>query len=124
MDQRKQTPKPQNAMADARSDIPEPMLFTEIQVILAEKRTSLAVLRTGIAVCAVPLSVLSLLITTSKYYNASEVLQLFIPLVLLCTLLAILGGYLLLRSIVRIHRYDRLIQGLKERHQALHEVMD
>jgi hypothetical protein len=34
------------------------LIFGEIQVLLAEKRTALAALRTGIAVFALPLSVL------------------------------------------------------------------
>ena len=38
------------------------LIFGEIQVLLAEKRTALASLRTGIAVFALPLSVLSALI--------------------------------------------------------------
>ena len=45
------------------------VIFGEIQVLLAEKRTALASLRTGIAVFALPLSVLSVLIATSRYYN-------------------------------------------------------
>lgn len=41
---------------------PDNVMFGEIQVLLAEKRTALASLRTGIAVFALPLSVLSALI--------------------------------------------------------------
>jgi hypothetical protein len=41
------------------------VIFGEIQVLLAEKRTPLASLRTGIAIFALPLSVLSVLIATS-----------------------------------------------------------
>ena len=42
------------------------VIFGEIQVLLAEKRTALSSLRTGIAVFALPLSVLSVLIATSR----------------------------------------------------------
>ena len=45
---------------------PDNVIFGEIQVLLAEKRTALASLRTGIAVFALPLSVLSALIATSR----------------------------------------------------------
>ena len=38
---------------------PDNVIFGEIQVLLAEKRTALASLRTGIAVFALPLTVLS-----------------------------------------------------------------
>jgi hypothetical protein len=50
------------ASADARSrdtvgdDLdacPQPVIINEVQLILAEKRTSLATMRTGIAVCAI-----------------------------------------------------------------------
>ena len=42
------------------------LIFGEVQVLLAEKRTALASLRTGTAVFAFPLSVLSVLIATSR----------------------------------------------------------
>ena len=45
------------------------LILGEIQVLLAEKRTALSSLRTGIAIFALPLSVLSVLIATSRYYN-------------------------------------------------------
>ena len=70
----------------------ENIIINEAQLILAEKRTSLAVLRTGIAVLVLPLSVVSFLIVTSKYYNLIHVVHLFLPLMILCTILAILGG--------------------------------
>ena len=68
------------------------IIINEAQLILAEKRNSLAVLRTGIAVPVLPLSVVSFLIVTSKYYNLIHVVHLFLPLMILCTILAILGG--------------------------------
>ncbi len=40
-------------------------------------------MRTGIAVLALPLTVMSFLIATSKYYNIFHVLHFLIPLVLL-----------------------------------------
>ncbi len=43
------------------------LIFNEIQVLLAEKRTALSSLRTGIAIFALPLSVLSVLIATSRF---------------------------------------------------------
>jgi hypothetical protein len=44
-------------------------IIAEIQLLLAEKRTSLAVLRTGITMAILPLSVMSLLVATSRYYE-------------------------------------------------------
>jgi uncharacterized membrane protein YkgB len=58
---------------------PDDVIFGEIQVLLAEKRTALAALRTGIAVFALPLSVLSTLIATSRYYSIERVMPLLLP---------------------------------------------
>jgi len=60
---------------------PDNVIFGEIQVLLTEKRTALALLRTGIAVFALPLSVLSALIATSRYYSMEKVMPLLLPLV-------------------------------------------
>ena len=89
------------------------MVINEVSLILAEKRTSLAVLRTGIAVLALPLSVTSLLIATSKYYEIFHVLHFLIPLGLLNLSLVVLGLYLIIRSISRMKNYDRYIREIK-----------
>ena len=81
---------------------PDNIIFGEIQVLLAEKRTALAGLRTGIAVFALPLSVLSALIATSRYYSFEKVMPLLAPLMLLNLGLVVLGTWLVFRSIHRI----------------------
>jgi uncharacterized membrane protein YidH (DUF202 family) len=100
------------------------MLVNEAQLILAEKRTSLATMRAGIAVFALPLSVLGLLIATSRYYEVLHVLYLIIPLVTVCAGLIAVGGYLIVRSLVHIRRYDRMIEQLKQRHSEIAELLD
>jgi hypothetical protein len=82
------------------------LLLGEIQVLLSEKRTALSSMRTGIAVFALPLSVLSVLIATSRYYSIGKV----IPLLLLNLGLVVLGSWLVFHSIGRLHHYDRLIR--------------
>src|SRR5436189_5829093 len=81
------------------------VIFGEIQVLLAEKRTALASLRTGIAVFALPFSVLSVLIATSRYYSFDKVMLLLMPLLLLILGLVALGTWLIYRSIRRIQHY-------------------
>ena len=102
----------------------EAVIINEVQLLLAEKRTSLAVLRTGISVFVLPLSVLSVLVATSKYYDALKVMHLFAPLLVLCAGLVALGVYLTHRSIVKIRRYERAIQKLKQEHGRLAEFID
>ncbi len=99
-------------------------VFNEIQLILAEKRTTLSSMRTGIAVLALPLSVLSLLIATSRHYNIFNVMSLLIPLLLLSAGLVALGAYLIIHSILRLRRLDRLIQVIKKEHSAIAEFLD
>lgn len=98
--------------------------FNEIQLLLAEKRTALSALRTGIAIFAFPLSVLSVLIATSKSYRVSEVLPWLVPLLLLNLGLIALAVYLITRAVQRIRHYDRLIDGLKDKNRQLAELLD
>jgi hypothetical protein len=108
-------------MAAVKKEGMDSAILGEIQLILAEKRTALAALRTGIAVFALPLSVLSLLIATSKYYQPTHVLHFLIPLLAVNLGLAVLGGYLIVSSVRRIHRHDRMISELKRQHSAIAE---
>ena len=93
--------------------------INEVQLILAEKRTSLSVMRTGISVLALPLSVMSLLIATSKYYDVLHVLHFLIPLGVLNLALIAIGAYLIIRSITRMRHYDRIINKIKRKHSII-----
>ena len=106
--------------AEPDSDL---MILNEVQLLLSEKRTVLSALRTGIAIFAFPLSVLSVLIATSRSYEPSEVLQWLIPLVALNIGLTALGVYLIVSAFRRIHRYDRLIEEFKRQHSRLARLM-
>jgi uncharacterized membrane protein YidH (DUF202 family) len=105
---------------DADLDV---MTFNEVQLLLAEKRTSLSTMRTGIAVFAFPLSVLSVLIATSKSYEIHEVLLWLVPLVLLNLGMIALGIYLVTRAVIRIQHYDRLLDKLKQKNTRLAELL-
>ncbi|MCA8960379.1 MAG: hypothetical protein KDC38_07695 [Planctomycetes bacterium] len=107
---------------DAKRD--DALLLTEAELILAEKRTSLSVLRTGIAVIALPMTILSFLIATSRSYAVTEVLHWLVPLLVLCGLLVVLGVYLAVRSLIRIRRYDRILAELKSRSRELARLLD
>jgi uncharacterized membrane protein YidH (DUF202 family) len=99
------------------------MTFNEVQLLLAEKRTSLSTMRTGIAVFVFPLSVLSVLIATSKSYDLDKVMLWLVPLALLNLGLIALGVYLITKAVIRIHRYDRLIDKLKSKNSRLAELL-
>ena len=100
------------------------LAINEVQLILAEKRTSLALMRTGIAVLALPLSVMSVLIATSKYYDILHVVHFLVPLGILNLALTILGAYLIVHSIIRMRHYDWLIHQIKLKHSVVGEFID
>jgi uncharacterized membrane protein YidH (DUF202 family) len=103
---------------------PSNFILGEIQVLLSEKRTSLSALRTGIAIFALPLSVLSVLIATSRYYSFEKVMPLLVPLLLLNLGLVVLGSWLIYHSIHRLHRYDRLIRELTQKYRSIADFVD
>ncbi len=98
--------------------------INEIQIILSEKRTSLSIPRTGIAVFALPLSVLSILIATSKNYSVMHVLHFILPLFFLYLSLIVLAFYLVFKAIKRIYHYDHLIDKLKQKSKMLSEIIE
>src|SRR5258705_7994504 len=100
------------------------VIFGEIQVHLAEKRTALASLRTGIAVFALPLSVLSALIATSRYYSIEKVLPLLLPLMLLNLGLVVLGTWLVFRSIHRIRHFEHRVRELSEKYRSIGQFIE
>tara|TARA_R110001592_G_scaffold246577_1_gene508456 strand:- start:5600 stop:5953 length:354 start_codon:yes stop_codon:yes gene_type:complete len=114
----------QTITADGSDDVPESLILSEIQVILAEKRTSLSTLRTGIAVFALPLSVLSVLIATSRLYEVSAVMHWLFPLLILTIGLVALGIYLVTTAIRRIQHFNRLLDDFKTKYTRLARLLD
>lgn len=103
---------------------PESVEIGRIQLLLAEKRTSLAALRTGIAVFTLPLSVTTVLVTTSRFYDFVENLHYLIPLLVVCIGLVLAGAYLIVVSLVKFQRESRQIARIKERHPDWQELFD
>ena len=97
--------------------------INQVQLLLSEKRTALSVMRTGIAVLALPLSIFSALIATSKWYNVMEVWPLLMLVVGINLGLAVFGVYLIARSMRRMRQYDRLIADIKHSHDSLRRLM-
>src|SRR3989338_3541200 len=83
------------------------LLISEIQMLLAMKRTSLASLRTSIALFMVPLTIFTALIATSRFYNFLDVLHLLLPIFLVSFSLLAIGILMLIISIDRIMKIDR-----------------
>lgn len=100
----------------------EAMLINEINLVLAEKRTSLSVMRTGLAVLALPVSVFSVLVVISRYYDPLAVMYLLAPLLGLCAALTILGACLITKSFRRISHLNLVVIDLKKQNDSLREL--
>ena len=100
--------------AIALNERPEALIImSQIQVLLSEKRTSLSVFRTGMVLLAFPISVVTVLTTTSGYYSTSDVWELLVFLLAVCVTMVILGIYMILRSFKRVRRIDDRVDHLK-----------
>ncbi len=100
------------------------IIINEAQLVLAEQRTHLATLRTGLALLALPMSVVSFLIVASRYYHFRDQLGLIVPLLMACAGLAGLGVYLFWRSWIKLRRAERVLEILKQSHTVLSQVLD
>jgi uncharacterized membrane protein YidH (DUF202 family) len=97
----------------------ESVSISRIQLVLAEKRTTLAVMRTGIGVFTLPLSVVTVLVATSRYYDFLDTYHLLLPLLGICAGLVVLGIYLVHRSVRRIRKQDAMINEIKKQDSGL-----
>ncbi|NHI84136.1 MAG: hypothetical protein EAX81_07520 [Candidatus Thorarchaeota archaeon] len=79
-----------------------------IRTIEAEKRTHLAQLRTGFGVLTIPLSLLTILIATSKYYIVEDVLALIIALIAGIIGLGVMGSYLVATALLKLRKSEKL----------------
>ncbi len=100
------------------------LLLSGVQVLLAEKRTSLALMRSGIAIIALPLTIASALIATSSFYDAGHVAPLLATVMTVNAMLLAVGLTLVARSYRDILKYDRLLHHLKSDHPSISPYLD
>jgi len=110
---------------DAGSGRPvDTVVINEIQLLLAEKRTYLALLRTGIAVIVLPLSLISFLIATSQHYQVVRVWPLLVPVLIACFLLVVFGVLLIRSALLKLRHAERMIHELKAQNAVLARFVD
>ncbi len=109
-----------SALVAQEKDVP---ILVEVQLLMSEKRTALSIMRTGIAILALPLSVLSVLIATSRYYDVGRIVHLYVAVLALCGVLVALSVWLIVRAIVRIRDIDRVIRRVRAKFPNLADVI-
>lgn len=103
--------------------VDQKLLLSEVQMLLAEKRTAFALLRTGVTVAMLPLSLLTVLVATSRLWNLFEVLWVLVPLGILGAVLFFLGMYLIWHAMENWRYTERVLAGLKKTDTLLEELM-
>jgi hypothetical protein len=99
------------------------LIMSEVQLLLAEKRTAFALLRTGVTVSLVPLSIWTVLVATSKLYNGFDVLWLLLPVMIMAVFLFALGIWLILRALRHVHHTDVTLLALRRSDTLLEDLM-
>ena len=82
----------------------------KIMTLLSEKRTVLSEFRTGITTLILPLSIITLLVATSRYYNIKEIPYMFTSLIIVCIILFFIGGYLTIKPMSRLKEIDKKLR--------------
>jgi len=100
------------------------LILAEAQVLESEKRTALSIIRLGVAIEAMPLSILGFLVATRRFYANTEVAHLLIPLLVAGAALAALGVYLIVRGITGLRRLERHLADLKKKLPAMVGLFD
>ena len=100
------------------------LVINEVMLLLSEKRTSLSMLRTGLGVVAIPLSIASFLVATSRLYETGNVIHLLAPLWAACIVLFVLGMHIVVRALTRTRRFDARIEELKARDEAVRSLIE
>ena len=101
----------------------EPLLINEVQLLLAEKRTYYALLRTGIAIFSVPLTMIGFLLATARYHQLFD--QPSIAGVTLAGLFVVsaLGLWLTQRAGRKVHHLNDLINQIRDENNRLAELV-
>ena len=73
-------------------------------------------------VFAIPLSLFTALIATSRLYEASEVLGPLVVVIGTCVALLAMGTWLIYRGMARIHRIDLKIEEIKQKNEELRHL--
>lgn len=100
------------------------LVFDEVNLLLSEKRTALSLLRTGIAIFTIPLSIGSVLIATSHLYRPQDILFLLVPVLAGCSLLVLIAIWLLITSFIKLRRNEKRLVHLLQKNQFLRQFVE
>jgi uncharacterized membrane protein YidH (DUF202 family) len=98
-------------------------IYNTVSLLLSEKRTSLSMMRTAIAILTLPTSIFTVLIVTSRYYEVSKQLHFVLPLIVICMALIFFGTYLVFRSFKKIKVIDHRIHEIRKKDEYMRNIL-
>ena len=99
------------------------LIMSEVQLLLAERRTAYALLRTGVTVSLVPLSIWTVLVATSKLYSVFDVLWLLLPVMVFAVGLFGLGIYLVRTALKQVRHTEITLLALRRSDTLLEDLL-
>ena len=102
---------------------PEAILLSEIQVLLAEKRTYFSILRTGFGIITIPYSIIAFLLATAAYNRVFDYPWLGGTVVFGLLILSLSGVYISEKSRRKIFKIDALIRTIEAENSRVNEIM-
>ena len=106
-----------------RIAIDQRLLMTEVQLLLADKRTAFALMRTGVTVALVPMALWTFLIGTSQLWNVFDVLWVLVQFAAVTLTLFALGAYLVLHALEHLRHTEAVLVGLRSSDTMLEQLM-
>ena len=101
----------------------EQLLLGEVQLLLAEKRTYFAILRTGLAVFVMPLTVLGIIVGSSQSQRIFRSPWVGALVLAVLGLTSLMGLYLAQRAQRRIHKINELIHKIESEDKRVAEIV-
>jgi|SRR3989344_1952697 len=106
-----------------QSKISEQLLLSELQVLLAEKRTYFAILRTGLAILTVPFTFMVFLIATASYHRIFEHVWLGASVITVVLGISASGAYLSYRASAKITKLNAHIRAAEKANKRIDDIM-
>ena len=101
----------------------EQLLLSEIQVLLAEKRTYYAILRTGLGIIVAPLTVIVFLIATAEFHKLFSYFWVGAVLIIGLLAMSVFGVVLFFYAQRKLNQLEKLIRTIENKNHRVDEIV-
>jgi len=101
----------------------ETTLLNEIQLLLSEKRTYFSLLRTGLTVFTVPLTVIVFLVATSQYHNLFGSSSIGTVTIIALFIISVSGLSVFFTASSKLKNVNHLITVIKKENKRVGEIV-